>query len=222
MSIEMLYTALSRATSLSNIYIDERYQNIKGLQHEKFINVGEWVPVLYDTKRKALKAFIWAVYDKTTNQEILIGASKHGDDINDALSNDKLKDISNIGVRKLSDLHYDFTDELNEELRKTIINYQNKGCKLMNRKIASYKPLKIGQFKPNKARAVINEVSDDAKRGEDGLKRNRGCISISSDRVSFRYCVNGVRHKKTFKITKKRNLEQAITEAKAFQKQHYE
>jgi hypothetical protein len=224
MSVEMLYTALSRATSLDNICIKKGDQNLKNIEHENFIKIGEWIPIKIDCNRKALKGSVWVLYDKTTTEEMLIGSCSDATDLKDVLYKAQhgiLKGYTNLGIKILHEVHYDFDDELFMSEQKVILNHQANNIHLLNPKVAMPKRLKIGKFKPNKARELLEKEGENVESHSNGLRKLRGCISVLKDCVEFQYSVNGKSLKKRFKITKTRTSEQAKTEAEAFQKEHY-
>ena len=225
MTREMLYTAISRATSLNNVCIRRKDRLIKGLQHTKFMELGEWESKPLNILTKSLVGQVYEIYDTITEKPIYIESVSNNKTLKPNLTKLKkgiLSECKNkLEIRLVEKLYYDFEDELETLKTETIVQYQLKGIELMNPKLSMPRRLKAGEFKPNKARQLMEAKVNDDEFNEAGTKKYRGFISILKDCVRFRYSVNGVAKIKQYKITKKRTLEQAKAEAEEFQKNHY-
>lgn len=219
MSRELLYTALSRATALSNIYI-HNYSPLNDIRKENFSMVGDSANIEYlDRERKPFRGSLYEIFDNETKEALYVGSTKnslekrleeHKEEIDKENITCKfhLHVKSNnitVGIKEISRVYFDDIRELYQAEYKAINQYIKNGIKIYNTKgikLPKKRKLKVGEYKNKKNKTV------------------GGCILVLHDRVRFRYSVNGKRKEKCF-YTKKIGEARALKLAKEFQKSVY-
>lgn len=220
MSRELLYTALSRATALSHIYI-HNYNPLNDIRKENFSMIGDSSNIEYlDRERKPFSGSIYEIYNIETQESLYVGSTKnkvdnrlreHKDEINkDDLTCEFHLHIKNnnipIGIKEISRVYFDDVRELHQAEYNAIKQYIKNGIKIYNTKgikLPKKRKLKVGEYKSKKNNKV------------------RGCILVLHDRVRFRYSINGKKKEKSF-FTKKIGEAKALKLAREFQKSVYE
>jgi len=221
MSRNLLYTALSRATSKKHIFI-HNYRELTNIREEQFNEPGDFTVELDITKR-AFRGSIYELYDKKNDKPFYVGSTsrtlnereaehrevvasyEEGEEDNfTQMYQFVIKNKIKFSIREVSKVYYDVDSELRAEEYRVIQQYVINGEDLKNTNLSNVrKPrrLKRGSYKKKK----------DSKLS--------GCIYKMKDRIRFRYSVKGKRKYKNFKFTKKRTPEQAMAMALDFQKE---
>lgn len=218
MSRNILYTAITRATSLNNVFIN-RYKKIDNIRKEYFTHM--YKP--RDISKKKFTGSVYELYDKITGEPFFIGSVEKSEGLNSRVlkhrsaidSLDKVHTYiseNNIkfNIREVVKIKYNDIDELHREEYIIMSLYVLNGETIYNiydmNNIINHNPLREGHI---------------AKKD----KTLKGEISILKDRVVFRYYVKtesgSRRNVKSFRYTKKRSNAQALDQAKLFQLNYY-
>ena len=206
MSRQLLYTALCRLTSLSNLRVPHPV-DLTGIKSEKYITGGKnYTRSL--TLRK--QGYIYTI--EQDNETIYVGST---DDMSRRYD-EHLSCIGNESPLLYTRLRPDFKMKLYK-----IIRYDDKD-ELLLAEMEAIKELSIECNLLN----VVGTKQIKTKRLTIGTyKKNdtilRGCIVNLNDRVRFKWYVNGIKNVKRFGITKTRTREQAIKLAIEFQRSIY-
>jgi len=217
MSRELLYTALTRLTSLDLLRVPKPI-DLNNIRSERFFT--QWEPKCI-TRTKS-EGYIYELIEilessdsKTTSKPFYIGSTiheieqrykEHQDSVATGtawvykhIRENKIK----FDIRILQTVKYDDEQKLRDVELRTINTFVRQGGILYNQQgVKIEKPpkrLRKGAYIVKKQRSP------------------RGSIKVQKRGVEFRWSVNGKRKSKRFRITKKRSLEQALQLAKDFQ-----
>lgn len=222
MSRNILYTAITRATSLNNVFI-HNYNSIK----PKLNNIRkEYFTYWYNPKdisKKEFEGSVYELYDIKTGEPFYVGSVEKSEGINTRMKQHKQMSKSKtlpkskvhtyisenkvkFNIREITKIKYDNIDELHQEEYRLISLYVINGEIIYNihgmDNITEHNPLRKGEVEKKEVKV-------------------KGEIIILKDRVRFRYYVDGARKIKSFRYTKKRTEKQALEQAKAFQLEYY-
>ena len=210
MSRELLYTAVSRCTALSNLW---GLKELRGIKKEGFTK--QWEPTQYDKVKRGNTGYLYELYDKKTDETFYVGST---DDIETRMVQHEMAVMKgdearvyeyirenpiDFNIRQIRQVLYDHKSELEREEYQTIQQYIKAGGVLQNEMgITVEEPVGIRQGKYTEKK-----------------KEKIGSVVRLKDEARFVWRVNGKRKVKKWRVTKKRTLEQAIKLAEQFQKE---
>jgi hypothetical protein len=187
MSRNILYTAITRATDIKNVYFNEPVE-LRGIKPEYFTRTYEPKNI---TQAEHI-GYIYKVIDKKTKKVLYIGA---GVDV--ILNTDLLKYLEGVNYKvvNIKKMRYDDITELFAEEIRIKRDYLLSGSVFYD---MVSNPLRPGDVE--KMKVIL-----------------KGEVQILKDRVRFRYYVESKRVIKEYRITKNRDLNECVKLAKDFQ-----
>ena len=193
MSRQLLYTALSRLTSLDNLRVPYAV-NLTNIRNENFVRGKNYTTCL--TQR--LEGYVYSL--EQDGVTVFIGSTT---DMKQAEYNHRDWPVP-FEMKELKIVRYEDVQELKQAEMSEIRKYTSKGYTLFNT---------VGEPVVSKKLKVREYIKNTSKP--------RGQLRQSKDKVEFRWSVSNKRHSKVWRVTKSRSKEQAVALAEQLQMEIY-